>query len=78
MPEDAPDRWFRKLVLLALLLVWAVLALDVTAAEPDQWLMYSLTGVLFLIIGRMWNIELESIDIPGLSLGTIDRNERRD
>ncbi|MDQ2052854.1 hypothetical protein RBH26_20645 [Natronolimnohabitans sp. A-GB9] len=76
MPEDAPDRWFRKAILLALFLVWSILVLDLTGAEPDPPLMYGLTGVLFLIIGRMWDVELEEIDLPGISIGTSDRDDQ--
>lgn len=72
MTDDQADRWFRKLVLLALLLVWTVLVLDLTDANPERWVLYGLTAVVFLIAGRMWDLELEKIDVPGLSIGSND------
>ncbi|AXR80799.1 hypothetical protein [Natrarchaeobaculum sulfurireducens] len=78
MPEDDADRWFRKLMVIALFAVWTVLALEIGGTQPDKWLMYSLTGILFLIVGRMWDIELESIDLPGLSIGVDESDDRDD
>ena len=70
MPEESSSSWFRKVVTLTLLLVWVALTIEITPAEPDQWMMYSLTALLFLIIGRMWDLQLEKLDIPGLSIST--------
>lgn len=78
MPEESPASWFRKLVTLALLLVWVVLTMELTAAEPDQWLMYALTALLFLIIGRMWDLQLEKLDLPGLSISTSLSDDEED
>jgi hypothetical protein len=50
---------FAKTVLLILLGVWVVLVLDLTAADPSQLLLYSLTALIFAIVGRLWRIEAE-------------------
>ncbi|AFH21986.1 hypothetical protein OSG_eHP14_00030 [environmental Halophage eHP-14] len=50
---------FAKAVLLILLGVWAVLVLDLTAADPSQLLLYSLTALIFSIVGRLWRLEAE-------------------
>jgi hypothetical protein len=55
--RNGPNSPFAKVVLLILLGVWAVLVLDLTTADPSQWLLISLTGILFAIIGRLWRIE---------------------
>ena len=78
MLEDSPGSWFRKLVTLTLLLVWVVLTMDLTPTEPDQWVMYALTALLFLIIGRMWDLQLEKFDIPGLSISTSASDDDED
>lgn len=78
MSDDQADRWFRKLVLLALMLVWTVLVLDLTDANPERWVLYGLTAVVFLIAGRMWDLELEKIDVPGLSFGGNDVDDDRE
>ena len=78
MLEDPPASWFRKLVTLTLLLVWVVLTIGLTPAEPDQWVMYALTALLFLIIGRMWDLQLEKFDIPGLSISTSLSDDEED
>jgi len=78
MSTDQADRWFRKLVLLALMLVWTVLVLDLTDANPERWVLYGLTAVVFLIAGRMWDLELEKIDVPGLSIGGNDTDDDRE
>lgn len=78
MLEDPPRSWFRKLVTLTLLLVWVVLTTGLTPTEPDQWVMYALTALLFLIIGRMWDLQLEKLDIPGLSISTSTSNDDED
>lgn len=78
MLEDSPGSWFRKLVTLTLLLVWVVLTMDLTSTEPDQWVMYALTALLFLIIGRMWDLQLEKFDIPGLSISTSTSDDDED
>jgi hypothetical protein len=48
---------FAKVVLLILLAVWTILVLDLTAANPSQWLVISLTALIFAIVGRLWRIE---------------------
>ena len=48
---------FAKAVLLILLGVWVVLVLDLTAADPSPLLLYSLTALIFAIVGRAWRIE---------------------
>jgi len=70
--------WFRKVVTLTLLLVWVALTMELTPTEPDQWMMYSLTALLFLIIGRMWDLQLEKLDIPGLSISTSGSEDDED
>ena len=65
MPDEQADQWFRKFVLLALLLTWVILVLDLTEADPERWVLYGLTAVVFLIAGRMWDVELERFDVPG-------------
>jgi len=50
---------FAKAVLLILLGVWVVLVLDLTVADPPQLLLYSLTALIFAIVGRLWRIEAE-------------------
>lgn len=48
---------FAKVVALILLSVWSLLILDLTGANPEQWLVISLTALIFAIVGRMWRIE---------------------
>lgn len=78
MPEESSMSWFRKVVTLTVLLVWVALTMEITPAEPDQWMMYSLTALLFLIIGRMWDIQLEKFEIPGLSISTSPSDDNED
>jgi len=67
---------FAKAVLLILLGVWAVLVLDLTRANPSQFLLYSLTALIFSIVGRMWRLEaqywLSKINPITISLGDED------
>lgn len=50
----------------ALFVVWAILVLDITSVQPPDWLLMPMTALLFLIIGRLWNIEVEKVGLPGL------------
>lgn len=67
---------FAKAVLLILLAVWSVLVLDLTAAKPSQWLVISLTALIFAIVGRLWRIEadhwLNKLNPVTIQLGTDD------
>ena len=78
MPDESHMSWFRKVVTLTLLLVWVALTMELTPTEPDQWMMYSLTALLFLIIGRMWDLQLEKLDVPGLSISTSGSEDDED
>ena len=78
MSDESHMSWFRKVVTLTLLLVWVALTMELTPTEPDQWMMYSLTALLFLIIGRMWDLQLEKLDIPGLSISTSGSEDDED
>ena len=78
MADESHMSWFRKVVTLTLLLVWVALTMELTPTEPDQWMMYSLTALLFLIIGRMWDLQLEKLDIPGLSISTSGSEDDED
>jgi len=75
--KNGPNSRFAKGVLLILIGVWAVLVLDLTRANPSQFLLYSLTALIFSIVGRMWRIEvqhwLSKIQTVTISLG--DDNE---
>jgi len=50
---------FQKLITVLLMGVWVSLVLELTAANPPDWLLLSLTALMFSIIGRMWGIEAE-------------------
>jgi hypothetical protein len=67
---------FAKAVLLVLLGVWVVLVLDLTAANPNQLLLYSLTALIFAIVGRLWRIEakhwLDKLDLVTIMLSDDD------
>jgi len=67
---------FAKGVLLILLGVWAILVLDLTRANPSQFLLYSLTALIFSIVGRMWRLEakywLEKLNPITLKAGDDD------
>lgn len=67
---------FAKAVLLILLGVWVVLVLDLTAADPSPLLLYSLTALIFAIVGRAWRIEakhwLDKLDPITITLGDDD------
>lgn len=75
MSDDDAATWFRKLITAALFLVWSTLTLEITAAEPSQWLMYALTATLFLIIGRLWDIKIEEIDVTSIIGGSDKGND---
>lgn len=57
--EVGVNGWFRKLLTLILVGVWAILVLDLSAAQPSQLTVVLLTAFVFLIIGRMWGVEAE-------------------
>jgi len=56
--KNGPNQPFEKLLTLILVAVWAVLALGGTTQPPD-WLLVSLTGFVFALVGRLWGIEAD-------------------
>jgi hypothetical protein len=66
MSDDSSSRWFAKLMAGALFIVWTILVLDITSVQPPDWLLMPMTALVFLIIGRLWNIEVEKVGLPGL------------
>jgi len=66
MSDDSSSRWFAKLMAGALFGVWTILVLDITSVQPPDWLLMPMTALLFLIIGRLWNIEVEKVGLSGL------------
>jgi len=74
--KNGPNSPFAKGVLLILIGVWAILVLDITRANPSQFLLYSLTALIFSIVGRMWRIEvqhwLEKIQTVTINIGDDD------
>jgi len=64
MSEDAPVRAVEKLIALILVLAWtaATLAMTFAAVEttvPPYWMPF--TALVFLLVGRLWNIEVERL-----------------
>lgn len=66
MPEDN-GRKAAKAVALILVAVWSITTLALTleqvpaVAPPHYW---AFTAVVFLLIGRLWNLEVEKL-LPG-------------
>jgi hypothetical protein len=50
---------FAKVAYLAFVVVWGLLVLDVTTADPPMWLLLSLTALLGIILGKMWDVEVQ-------------------
>lgn len=59
----------------ALFVVWTILVLDITSVQPPDWLLMPMTALVFLIIGRLWNIEVEKVGLPGL-FSTDDQDDK--
>lgn len=50
---------YAKIAYLAFVAVWALLVLDLTTANPPQWLVVVLTGLNGVILGKMWDVEVK-------------------
>jgi hypothetical protein len=57
--QNGPIKPTVKVITLALVAVWAILVLEVTAADPPMWLLMSYTAFIFLLVGRMWGLEAD-------------------
>ncbi|MDJ1434790.1 hypothetical protein [Halostagnicola sp. A-GB9-2] len=74
--EESLDRTVATLILFG---VWAtiVVAPMFTAADPPPWeLQLGTTAVVFLVIGRMWDLEVERV-LDGITIST-DGGQPRD
>jgi len=67
---------FAKVAYLAFVVVWGLLVLDITTADPPVWLLISLTALLGIILGKMWDVEvqywLDRFDTVTIRLGEDD------
>ena len=64
MPEEQAREESRRIIAVLLLLLWGTVTLMLTiesvdAVEPPFYGV--LTAIIFLIVGRMWGIEMENI-----------------
>lgn len=56
--QNGPNGWFRKLLTLILVGVWAILSLGLVQ-KPSTLIMTGLTAFVFLLVGRLWGVEAE-------------------
>lgn len=64
MSEDPPTRTVEKAIALVLVLAWVggttIMTLDAIATTvPPFWMPF--TALVFLLVGRLWNLEVEKI-----------------
>lgn len=64
MSEDPPARAVEKMIALVLVSAWAAgtLAMTFTAVKttvPPYWMPF--TALVFLLVGRLWNLEVEKL-----------------
>lgn len=64
MSEDPPVRAVEKAIALVLVLAWTAgtLAMTFTAVKtvvPPYWMPF--TALVFLLVGRLWNLEVEKL-----------------
>jgi len=77
MASDTDRRVLAKIVGLVLVLLWSGITLAVSfdaAVVPPHWLPF--TALVFLIVGRLWSIEVEQL-LPG-SYGSTDTDDQQD
>ena len=78
MPDD--DSFERTIATLILFGVWATMVVGpmfYPSAEPPAWeLQLGITAVAFLVLGRMWDIEVERV-LDGVTIST-DGGQPRD
>lgn len=67
-------------VTITLAIVWAAIVLGPMFfdADPPRWeLQVSITGAFFLVLGRMWNLEVERL-LNGITISTDGGQPRED
>ena len=65
MPDDPDRRVLAKFVAAILVILWSVITVAVSfgaAVVPPHWLPF--TALVFLIVGRLWSIEVHHL-LPG-------------
>jgi len=50
---------FSKVLTLIVVGVWAALALGFGPSSPSSWLLVTSTAFVFLLVGRMWGVEVD-------------------
>jgi len=64
MPDDTPTRIVSKLTALALVAAWVAITLALTfnavAAEAPPYFIY-FTALVFLLVGKLWDLEVSKI-----------------
>ncbi|WP_254768221.1 hypothetical protein [Salinilacihabitans rarus] len=78
MPDD--DSLDRTLATLTLFAVWAGIVLGpmFTHADPPPYeIVVGVTSIVFLILGRMWGLEVERI-LDGITISAGNRSEDDD
>lgn len=74
--KNGPTKPFEKLLTLILVGVWAALTLGLAPTDPPTWLLVSSTAFVFVLIGRLWGVEvdywLDSLNPITISLGDDD------
>jgi hypothetical protein len=50
---------FSKVLTLIVVAVWAALALGFGPESPSTWLLVTSTAFVFLLVGRMWGVEVD-------------------
>jgi hypothetical protein len=70
MTDDDPPRWFAKTMALILMVVWIATIFDLGPSTAPRYVEYGMTALLFLIIGRLWRLEIQKIGIAGILGGT--------